>query len=247
MLRSPPHQVFWASTHQSKTCGRIILPIRLHLPLLTARPRRNRTLARQSRPRFTQHGQTSLFIVCTKILSTRPIIKYVPTVSRRWTAALFWTAGGTESFWFFWNSISNWKNTNLFLQKTRGNHNRKCEARLEMHMFGFVNRGSRLDLKEIYDGLFWRQSLFRRSRLPKARQCDLKVGFVRRNFSDSEIFHGTLGFGRGRPPLQCASLSLIGCENSEVRLWNNMFFQGYSGRLNDFDTKDNPMNWYPVW
>jgi len=40
--------------------------------------------------------------------------------------------------------------------------------------------------------------------------------------------------------------NLIGCENSEVRLWNNIFFQGYSGRLNDFDTKDSPINWYPV-
>ena len=97
--------------------------------------------------------------------------------------------------------------TNLFLQNARENHNRKCEGslRLKMQMFGFLNRGSKLDLKEICDGLCWRPSLFGRSRLPKARECDLKVGFVRRNFSDSEIFHWTLGFGKGRPPPVCLS------------------------------------------
>jgi len=35
----------------------------------------------------------------------------------------------------------------------RGNHYRKCEARLKMQMFGFVNRGSKMDLKEICDDL----------------------------------------------------------------------------------------------
>jgi len=43
-------------------------------------------------------------------------------------------------------------------------------------------------------------------------------------------------------PRQCASLSLLGFGDPEVRLWNYHLFQGYSGRLNDFNTKDNPMN-----
>ena len=90
--------------------------------------------------------------------------------------------------------------TILCLWNARWNHDRKCEARLKMQMFGFVNRGSKLDLKEIWDGLPWRPSLFGRSRLPKARQYNLNVGFVHRNFSKFEIFHGTLSFGRGRPP-----------------------------------------------
>jgi len=102
-------------------------------------------------------------------------------------------------------SISNWSNTFLCFWNACRNPDRKCEARLKIQMFGFENRGSKLDLKEICDGLPWRPSLFGRSRLPKARQYDLNVGFARRNFSGSEIFHGTLGFGRGRPPPVCLS------------------------------------------
>ena len=103
MLKSAPHQVCWASTHWSKTCGGVILPIRPRWPLLTARPWRNMTLVGQSRPRFTRLGQKGLIVVCTKIVSTRPSIKYVPTVLGRWTAALFRTAVGTVP-------ISNWAN-----------------------------------------------------------------------------------------------------------------------------------------
>jgi len=116
-----------------------------------------------------------------------------------------------------------------------------------MQIFRFVNRGSKLDLKEICDGLSWKPSQFGRSRPPKARQCDLKVGFVRRNFSESEIFHGTLGFGRGRLPPVCLSQpDVSGCENSEVRWDKVMTFSHISGWQKDFHTKDNPMNWYSV-
>jgi len=97
MLRSAPHLVCWTSTHQSKTCARIILPMHLRWPPLTARPLSNRALSGQSQPRFTWHRQTGLIIVCTKILSTRPNIKYVPTVSGHWTAALFRLAGGSHA------------------------------------------------------------------------------------------------------------------------------------------------------
>jgi len=44
-----------------------------------------------------------------------------------------------------------------------------------------------------------------RSKLPKARQTDLKVGFVHRNLSEFEFFYVILGFGRGRPPPLCLS------------------------------------------
>ena len=57
-----------------------------------------------------------------------------------------------------------------------------------MQVFEFFNKGSKLDLKEMCDGLSWRPSLFVRSRLPKAREYDLNVGFVRQDFSDSKNF-----------------------------------------------------------
>jgi len=72
-------------------------------------------------------------------------------------------------------------------------------------MFGFIHTGSKLDLKEIFDGSPWRPSLFGKSHLPKARQTDLKVVFVDRNFSEFEFFYGILGFRRGRPPPLCLS------------------------------------------
>ena len=150
MLRSAPHHICWASTHRSETCGGIILPMRRHWPLLTGRPWRNRALASQPRSQFMRHGYTDLCSGCTKTLSTRHNIKYVDTVSGRWTAPLFRSVGEPNQ------SFSNWTNKILCLWNARGNHYRKCEARLKMQMFGFVNRGSKMDLTEICDDLPWR-------------------------------------------------------------------------------------------
>jgi len=130
-------------------------------------------------------------------------------------------------------SFSKWMNKILCLWNARGHHDRKCEARLKMQMFGFVNRGSKMDLTEICDDLPWRPSTFGRSRLPKARQYNLNVGFVHRNFSKFEIFHGTLRFGRGRPPpvrffqpiTPVARLNLLPekVSDSSNFFWNSLF------------------------
>jgi len=166
---------------------------------------------------------------CTKILSTRHCNKYVDTVLGRWTEALFRSAGEPNRSFSKLNDVPN---TILCLWNARGNHDRKCEARLKMQMFGFVNRGSKLDLKEICDGLTRRPSLFGRSRLPKARQYNLNVGFVHRNFSKFEIFHGTWN-SEEEGPRQCASLSLLGCKNSEVRWEKVITFSHIWGWLKD--------------
>jgi len=87
---------------------------------------------------------------------------------------------------------------------------------------------------------FFPKTTTRRKKLPgmgpsNRRKLNLNLCFVRK-FEELE----------NRIPASAFLHNLTGCKNSEVRLWNDIFFQGYSGRLHDFDTKDNPMNWYPV-
>ena len=92
-----PVEVFSGSGEIKMATGMIVQEKERHWhrPLLTGRPWRNRTLASQPLPQFMQHGQSGLYTVCKKIMSTRPN-KYVEIFSGRWTAALFRSAGGSH-------------------------------------------------------------------------------------------------------------------------------------------------------
>jgi len=88
---------------------------------------------------------------------------------------------------------------------------------------------------------------FRKISAPKSPSMWPKCGFCSSKFLRFQKFpRNPVIWKRKAPASVRASLSLIGCENPEVRLWNNHLFQGYSVRLKSFGTKDNPMNWYPV-